>query len=331
MIEEYIEKEDTGVTLEDAVSDFFEEIDKQEESQSEAKEESKTENKESIDKTETETETEEDVEELDEEIEEEEDSSIGESEKLERELQGFVSEYRELVNSIEDPELKMKAIEAGKKQRASIDRKLSEIGEQKKLNREALENYSKMDRMFNENPKGLIELLATQANIKIEDLVKPAQREYNNDEDDYRTPEEIKRDQELEDIKSELKSLKDQKREQEQLTVQQEIIEFQEAKDEKGNLKHPHFERVKANMGILITQPNMTMEKAYEKAILLDDELMAEREREILKKAELKRKEKIEKAKKLKKQSISSSKIKSITTNPDSLLEQAYDNLMISA
>ena len=66
----------------------------------------------------------------------------------------------------------------------------------------------------------------------------------------------------------------------------------------------------------------MTMEKAYSKAILLDDELVTLRDAELLKKAEIKRKTEIEKAKKLKRQSVRSSKVSATISNPDAALER---------
>lgn len=262
-------------------------------------------------------------------VEPEEEGIEGEIDSLDQKLSGFVPEYKDLVNSIEDPDLKERVLDAGKKQRAAIDRKLSELGELKKQNGEALENYSRMDKQFKEDPRALIEMLAKAANIQLNDLASPAQTD-SPIEDDYRLPEEIKRDQELEDIKKELHSIKYAKQQEEQLSAQQEIDNFKNAVDEKGNPKYPHFERVKTNMGLLIGQEGITLESAYGKAILLDDELSAERDAEMLRKIEAKRKYRVEKAKKLKKQSLQTKSLDTSVTDPGALMEQAYDNLMMA-
>jgi len=247
---------------------------------------------------------------------------------LEKELSGFVPEFKEIVDFIEDPDLKQKVINAGKKQRASIDRKLSELGEQKKLNGENLENYSRMDKLFKEDPTALIKTIAQSANVNLNDLVQPVLKEESS-EDDYRLPEEIKRDQELADIKKELYSIKYAKQQEEQLTAQQEINKFVSAVDDSGNLKYPHFEQVRANMSLLVGRDdNMDLDKAYNKAVLLDDELSSLRDKEMLRIVEAKRKYRVEKAKKLKKQSPQSSNLDASIMDPDSLLNAAYEKAM---
>ena len=66
--------------------------------------------------------------------------------------------------------------------------------------------------------------------------------------------------------------------------------------------------------------PDMTMDKAYKKAIRLDDELSSQRDADILNKAAVKRKADIVKAKKQKKQSVRSSKVTSTIKDPDKAL-----------
>ena len=69
-------------------------------------------------------------------------------------------------------------------------------------------------------------------------------------------------------------------------------------------------------------EDNITMDEAYNRAILLDGELRSSRDQDILRKAELKRKEQIEKVKKQKRQSLSSSSVKTVGNDPYKNLEK---------
>ncbi len=183
------------------------------------------------------------------------------------------------------------------------------------------------DALFARDPQQALETLAKQANIDLKTLgSKTVQDDVS--EDDYRTPEEINRDQEIATLKQDLNQLKNQRQQQDNISVQQEVNTFANTKDENGNLKYPHFEKVRQNMGLFFndTNPEMTMDKAYKKAILLDDELVAQRDAGILKRAEVKRKVEIEKAKKLKKQSVRSSKVASTIKDPGKALENIVND-----
>jgi protein subunit release factor B len=67
--------------------------------------------------------------------------------------------------------------------------------------------------------------------------------------------------------------------------------------------------------------PNLTLEQAYKKAVMLDDELVEMRDIEITKKAMEKRKEELEKAKRLKKFSGRTSNVSVSPVNPRAALE----------
>lgn len=91
-----------------------------------------------------------------------------------------------------------------------------------------------------------------------------------------------------------------------QTKAQNQIVAFSEAKDDKGNLKHPHFEKVRENMGYLKAQAvqkgnDMSLDVAYEKAVRLDDDLFSsvleKNDKKTEAKAEADRKEAVAKAK----------------------------------
>lgn len=286
----------------------------------------------------------------DEEELEEEKENIDEKEgsDLYQSLKGQFSKERiKLLESIDDPDLRAKFIEEGKKERSDLDRKRQELGESKKLaetldnlvksnnlpyNRQqydsVIQNYINLDAMLVKDPAQAIKILADNAKVDLNTLVS-VPKDVDSQEDDYRLPEEIERDNKIKALEQKLNSYENQRLQQEQISVQQEVNNFVNAVDENGNLKHPHFERVKQNMALFFndTNPDMTMEKAYERAVLLDDDLMAQRDADILRKAELAKKEKIEKAKKLKRQSVRSSKVNARTVDHDAALEQAFDSL----
>lgn len=86
-------------------------------------------------------------------------------------------------------------------------------------------------------------------------------------------------------------------------SVQDQITAFSSETNTDGSLKYPHFEKVKADMGIAIqANPSLTLDAAYIKAVRLDDALFSEEQnktqaqKEIEKKG--KAKQKIAQAKK---------------------------------
>lgn len=339
-------KVDSDALLNDAVNSFYDKEEVVEDKKEDLAKETIEEDNSEIEVKEDEADLEEPEEDSDSESESDEKEELEEKEiNLTESLRGvFSKDYINLLESIDDPDLRNNLIEAGKKQRADLDRKRLELGESKKLvetfekglknnnlnyNKQqysqVIENYVNLDALFAKDPTLAIKTLAQQANIDLEKTFGSKSVQNSDDDyEDYRTPEEIKRDQEIEVLKQELNLIKNQKRQEEQLTVQQEIDSFANSRDEDGNLKYPYFDRLKTKMGLFFNDenPNMTLEKAYSKAMLLDDELISIRDQEILRKAELEKKKKIEKAKKLKLQSVRSSNVSAKITNPDAALEK---------
>ena len=272
-------------------------------------------------------------EEIKEEVEQEiEDNTQEESEKLEEEikenidkgidlkktLSGQPREFREAVELIKDPETQAKVIEAGKILRAREDQVRLELGNTKK----EMANFKSFDESFKKNPLQTIKDLAKFANIDLNNLIEPVQDEY-----DYRTPEEIARDNHYKNIESRLAQIERQKQEETADVNAREIEQFKSAKDSNGEIKYPHFERVRGNMatfyieGHPLYNPDLTLEQAYKKAVMLDDELVELRDIEIAKKTMEKRKEELEKAKRLKKFSGRTSSVNVAPASPRALLE----------
>jgi hypothetical protein len=308
---------------------------------------------ESIDNTKLDKDSDSSSEEQEEQSESEESESLaGEQENIEDEkldesldkaLTGFSHEFKEVVGSIEDESLRNRMINASKIQRADLDRKRQELGESGKLAKimdEAIktnglsynkdgyanlvQNYLGFDALFVKDPTTAIKNLAESANIKLEALFNKEKTVEDVDIDEYRTPEEILKDKELENLKERLNLIERQSIRQNEVSAEQKVQEFANTREADGNLKYPYFDRVRKNMGLFFNDdnPDMTMEKAYEKALLLDDELISKRDSEILRKAEEKRKREVEKAKSLKKQSMKSSKISTRSNDPHANLER---------
>lgn len=237
---------------------------------------------------------------------------------LKKILSGQPREFREAVELIKDPEAQARVIEAGKILRAREDQVRLELGNTKK----EMANFKTFDESFKKNPIQTIKDLAKFAKIDLTNLIEPVQDEY-----DYRTPEEIAKDNYYKNIESRLALIERQKQEETADINAREIEQFKSAKNSDGEIKYPHFERVRGNMatfyieGHPLYNPNLTLEQAYKKAVMLDDELVELRDIEITRKATEKRREELEKAKKLKKFSGKTSSVNILPANPRVALE----------
>ena len=297
----------------------------------EVKEEVKQEIEEKLeDNIEEELESTENTQEESEEPEEKEEvkENIDKGIDLKKTLSGQPREFREAVELIKDPEAQAKVIEAGKILRAREDQVRLELGNTKK----EMANLKTFDESFKKNPLQTLKDLAKFANIDLNSLIEPVQDEY-----DYRTPEEIARDNHYKNIESRLAQIERQKQEETADVNAREIEQFKSAKDSNGEIKYPHFERVRGNMatfyieGHPLYNPNLTLEKAYQKAIMLDDELVELRDIEITRKATEKRKEELEKAKRLKKFSGKTSSVNVAPASPRALLDDIVSKHLAGA
>ena len=216
------------------------------------------------------------------EDEKQEEAEEIEEENPEKELEflrltsGWTKEEKELVKKINDPDLKQEAIDATRKRRVDFDRRSLELGNTKK---ELAELRVKMD-----------ELLSNKNKIVDTD-----------NDDDYLTDQELKQQKQLEDVKRQLEEIKQEKTFNESQSVQKEVNDFREAADEDGILKFPYFDRVRQNMSLLFQADpsnSLTLEKAYKRAILLDEELAEESMKETILRDKIHKQKTLEKVKK---------------------------------
>ena len=236
---------------------------------------------------------------------------------LKKTLSGQPREFREAVELIKDPEAQAKVIEAGKILRAREDQVRLELGNTKK----EMANFKAFDESLKKNPIQALKDLAKYAKIDINSLIEPVEDEY-----DYRTPEEIARDNHYKNIESRLAQIERQKQDETADINAKEIEQFKSAKNSDGEIKFPHFEKVRNSMATFFIEesplfnPDLTLEQAYKKAVMLDDELVELRDAEITRKATEKRKEELEKAKRLKKFSGRTSSVNVAPANPRAAL-----------
>lgn len=268
---------------------------------------------------------------------EEKQDSEKTNDEIKRKLSGYPKEFRDLVESVQDNDLKAKVLEAGKVVRAREDRLSLELGNLKKEHN----SVKSLIQMIDQDPVNALKHIAKVTKVDLASLIeKPVQEE---DAYDYRTPEEIARDKQLEDIKRQLEALTRQKNSEEHLTIEEEISDFAKSEDSDGNLKYPHFEKLESIMFDLLGLDNQKLgyaktakerrqrlESAYNRAIRLDDELFEETKAQISKKEQERKKEEIEKAKKLKKFTGRSSVSVKPASSRDSVAE-AYDRWQIGA
>lgn len=79
---------------------------------------------------------------------------------------------------------------------------------------------------------------------------------------------------EVNQLKENLRQLQQERIQNEERSLQNTINDFANQKDESGNLKYPHFETLKEDMGILMSARKAeSLEEAYEAAIYLNRDL----------------------------------------------------------
>jgi hypothetical protein len=123
------------------------------------------------------------------------------------------------------------------------------------------------DMALRNNPKMAIKQLAQGYGIDLSSI------EENVDWNDS-DPQITQLQQQNQAILAELNQFKRQNLQSARQQTENQISAFAESKDEKGNLKYPHFEQVRVKMGNLIDAGEAKgLEDAYAKSIRLDDDL----------------------------------------------------------
>ncbi len=125
------------------------------------------------------------------------------------------------------------------------------------------------DMALRNNPKMAIQRLAQGYGIDLSSYDSESQN-FTDDTD----PQIAQLRQQNDAILAELNQFKQQNLQSKRLETENKVNSFALSKDEKGNLKYPHFEKVRTKMGNLIDAGEAKeLEDAYAKAVRLDDEL----------------------------------------------------------
>ena len=213
-------------------------------------------------------------------------------EELEKELKNIDPELREAILSA-SPELRESQIKVFKKMRAGIDRKHTELGEAKKLaetTKELFKQYGldektgfnqiknlvEFEKKLKEDPKAVIKHL--QEMFKLNDEQSGSEQEI--DLDSLTDNERIlynkikKAEEEAEKAKKENENFRRLTEKEQQDLVVKEINQFRSAVNEDGSLTNPYFDDLLPEMERLSgIYPNDNVEKLYNKALRLNDEI----------------------------------------------------------
>jgi len=210
--------------------------------------------------------------------------------ELEEELKNIDPEVREAILNA-SPELRESQIKAFKKMRATVDRKLTEIGQEKKIaetTRQLFKEYNldenrgfdqikslvEFEKKLKQDPKSVIkslgemfqiesEVAGSEDNIDIESLTDNERILYNKIK---KTEDEAKK------AREEANNIKRLNESKEEERIFQEIIAVKDAVNEDGSLKNPYFDEVLPDMERLHNlYPNLNTQQLYNKAVRLND------------------------------------------------------------
>lgn len=269
--------------------------------------------------TETSVDETEEVEETEETGETEETESTDTEETDEEETEGgtiqppedwseeWAAEFRKLPD-----EGRQVLLNAYRYQQADYTRKTQEIAEIRKAipdemkqqlqlkgvsEGQYIQSLTAADRYLRQSPKEAIEYLANSYGVDLKQFAD------DGSEDDLADPEVSRLRNEVTELRTRLQQRDQREQQSQQATVNQQVQQFAEEKDESGKPRHPHFETVKPHMGALLSSGAAeSLSDAYEQAIWarpdLRQELLAQQQREQQAEAEASRKKKASRAKK---------------------------------
>ena len=130
-----------------------------------------------------------------------------------------------------------------------------------------IENMMKWDNLLHKDPVTGVKEIMKAFNLKPEQIAP--QDIWGLTEEDNSGNNEVSA------LKEQVRNLQNQLQ---ALPIETQIRQFAEATDSEGKLKHPHFKEVQTVMGgLLSSNPNLTLEQAYKKAVkTLDIEASSE-------------------------------------------------------
>lgn len=250
----------------------------------------------------------------------EEDKTENPNEEPEEEIklpENLPPYVKDVLQEVKDKKIVDSVVKAHKNMLASMQRKSHELSGHKKLAEglndvfskygkaqvknkiESIEGLLKFEKVAEKNPKKALRSLMNALKVNPEEFLNDIV--YNGDK--------LKEEDTQSDIKALREELNSYKRNRVNEDVKREVEDFKKAKDSEGNLKYPYFEDLKIEMANQMkVYPDLSLEKLYEKAFRLNDDLYLKSKNDEKAKIEeqTKKKLKLEKAKKISKQNISS-------------------------
>ena len=221
-------------------------------------------------------------------------------------------EWAEKFRQLPDDDTRQVVLDQYKSFQADYTRKTQEIAEIRKAvpddikqqldlrgvsEGQYLKSLTAADQYLSQNPQEGIRWLMQQYGVD------PSQVGVQQSEDDIDDPTIAQLKQKVSDLETRLQQSAKQQEQSQQQAVEQQVQTFATETDEKGHLKHPHFETVKAHMGALMNAgAAKDMEDAYSQAVWanpeLRNQLLEEEKRQVAQKSESDRRQKASKAKK---------------------------------
>lgn len=120
---------------------------------------------------------------------------------------------------------------------------------------------------FTQDPKGWLKLQVQQLGLSPEDLGFNTKISEDKSEDEYVDPDLAQMKARLATLEGENLNSRQSAVQQQQAAIQNQIQTFKEAKDDKGNIKYPHFTAGQEEMGVLLnTGKAASLEDAYVKS-----------------------------------------------------------------
>ncbi len=257
-------------------------------------------------------------------VEEQEEVSEDDKEQESFEIPKNVpKELQEAIDGIEDTAVKQASLDIFKKMQGNFTKKNQEFAEQKKFaesvneafeaaglkggdvkqKQQLITNYLSFDRLIESDPKRAVEQLMVYAKVDPRDFIKEFADPTDDSDSEFYTETEKSLLNKVETLTKKLESIEKQSLESVNQQRVQSVQEFREAKDESGNLLHPHFDAVKNEMMDLAeVNPHMKIGQLYEKAVRLNDDIYQETleaaKQRAIQEREARRQAEIEKAKK---------------------------------
>jgi len=226
-----------------------------------------------------------------EEVESKEEEGQTPSDDLDEDFKNLDPELRDILSKA-DAETRAAQANAFRKMRATVDKKLTELGQEKKIAETSRQLFSKygldtnsgfsqlekliqFEKELEKDPTRIINALKTKFNY--------AEKQSGSDEldEDSLTQEEkviYKKQKDIEktveSLVEENRRLKENSERKEIETIQAEIISFKEQKDADGSLKNPYFDDLIGDIERLSgIYPDDKINKLYDRALRMNDEV----------------------------------------------------------